>query len=1036
LKCSCAFRLLLLILLATSFAIAQSTDGTISGLVVDTSGRVLTGADIEILNDATGAHYASKTNGAGIYTVSILPPSRYRVQVSKIGFKTLIKPDVILNVQSALALNFTLPVGAVSESITVEAGSFLINTTDASVSTVIDKKFVENIPLNGRSFQDLISMTPGVTTQSPQVSSSVGSNGDFSVNGQRTESNYYMVDGVTGNVGAGNGFGSGQAGNGVVSAATALGTTQSLISVDALQEFRVQSSSYSAEYGHSPGGQFSLATRSGTNEFHGSAFDYIRNNFFDANDWFNDHFGKPITALRQNDFGGTLGGPILIPGLYDGRGKSFFFGSYEGLRLTQPQAASIQYVPDSFMRQQAPAALQSALNAFPIQNGVDYGSAISPSLAQFIAPSSLPSNIDSSSVRIDDLTTPKLHIFFRFGDTPSSTSARTLSAQTRTSQNTRTYTVGTTSQLSTTVANEFRAGYSQSSSSVTGSLDSFGGATSADLPLAFGIDSIANAEPVMELLFPGIGTSTLTLPNSGNKLHQWNLNDIFTLQLGHHTLRYGFDYRRLSSTLSPTGLEGEGIFETSQSVLKNQATILALLKFISATPIFNDTSAFVQDEWHASSTVNLSLGLRWEAAPPPSGANGNDAYTLQGSLADPVSLTLAPQGTSLWQAGWYNFAPRLGVAWTAHDNPGSETVVRGGGGVFFDSANKIATQGYSGIGFQAFKLYSGAPLPVTTAQLNFQPSTTAPYTSSTVYAFPSQLQLPYTIQWNVSLEQALGRSQALTLSYVGANGRRLLAEQQMSLSSLNSSFGTIEYFLNNLTSSYEALEMKFQRSVAHGLQALGSYTWAHSIDFGSSGAALPVMRGNSDFDVRNNFQAGASWEIPGSKGKMTGLFVNGWGIDARAMSRTAFPVTLNGNFLTDPATGTQYYGNLNLIVGQPIYLFGPQFPGGRAINRAALTLPAIGSGNAPRNFVRGFGATQINLATRRNFPIHDSIALQFRAEAFNLLNHPTFGYIDPTYGDLTFGQATKMLNQSLGTVAAQYQQGGPRSMQFSLKLVF
>ena len=185
-----------------------------------------------------------------------------------------------------------LPIGATSESITVDAGTSLLNTTDAAVSTVVDRQFVENMPLNGRSFQDLISMAPGVVTQSPQSGSTLGVSGDFSVNGQRTESNNYMVDGVSGNTNPGTGYGGyGANSSGSLGGATALGTTQSLISVDGLQEFRVQTSTYSAEFGRSPGGQFSLVTRSGTDEFHGEAFDYLRNDFFDANDWFNDHYG-------------------------------------------------------------------------------------------------------------------------------------------------------------------------------------------------------------------------------------------------------------------------------------------------------------------------------------------------------------------------------------------------------------------------------------------------------------------------------------------------------------------------------------------------------------------------------------------------------------------------------------------------------------------------------------------------------------------------------------------------------------------------
>src|SRR6202044_1265368 len=280
-----------------------------------------------------------------------LPPGPYRLQVSKVGFKTIIKPDIVLNIQDALSINFTLPVGAVFEIVTVEGGASMINTTDASVSTVIDQTYVENMPLNGRSFQDLILLTPGIVTQTPQNNgtSLLGRTGEFSVNGQRTEENYYTVDGVSANVGASVGatMPGGAGPSGSVAASTALGTTQALVSVDDLQEFRVQSSTYSAEYGRNPGGQFAFQTKSGTNQWHGTVFDYLRNGALDANDWFNDYFGTPEPALRQNDFGGTFGGPVRIPGLYNGKDKTFFFVSYEGLRLAAPIAANASFVPDA-----------------------------------------------------------------------------------------------------------------------------------------------------------------------------------------------------------------------------------------------------------------------------------------------------------------------------------------------------------------------------------------------------------------------------------------------------------------------------------------------------------------------------------------------------------------------------------------------------------------------------------------------------------------------------------------------------------------
>jgi hypothetical protein len=265
-----------------------------------------------------------------------------------------------------------------------------------------------------------------------------------------------------------------------------------------------------------------------------------------------------------------------------------------------------------------------------------------------------------------------------------------------------------------------------------------------------------------------------------------------------------------------------------------------------------------------------------------------------------------------------------------------------------------------------------------------------------------------------------------------------MGEKQLSLSSLNPNFGTVIQFYGGLSSNYQALEAKFQRSVAHGVQALVSYTWSHSIDFGSTYATLPVLRGNSNYDLRNNFSGGLSWDVPtGAHSVLGRSLLGGWGLDGRAMARTSFPVTLQGNLITDSGSGSQYYSGLNLVSGVPIYVYGSQYPGGRAINKAAFTAPSSAtSGTAPRNFARGFGATQVNLAVRRNLHLTREANLQFRAEAFNLLNHPNFGYIDTSYTSATFGQVTNMLNQSLGTMASQYQQGGPRSLQLALKLVF
>jgi hypothetical protein len=287
----------------------------------------------------------------------------------------------------------------------------------------------------------------------------------------------------------------------------------------------------------------------------------------------------------------------------------------------------------------------------------------------------------------------------------------------------------------------------------------------------------------------------------------------------------------------------------------------------------------------------------------------------------------------------------------------------------------------------------------------------------------------------------------------------LLEQAQVNVAPFNPNFATIVFTSNGLTSDYDALQMQYQRRLAHGLQALASYTFGHSIDFGSQNYSLPYTRGNSDFDVRHSISTAFSYDLPSHIGSQLGRAVfGGWGLDDRFTARTGFPVTLNGNPVFDPATGKEFNEGLNLVPGQPVYTYGSacaqiygnglNCPGGRALNPAAFNPPSGNSvGNAPRNFARGFGVWQMDIALRREFSVYDRLKLQFRAEAFNVFNHPNFGTINPFYCSpdptspnyspgCTFGQATATLANSLGGLSSLYQMGGPRSMQFALHLTF
>jgi hypothetical protein len=479
-------------------------------------------------------------------------------------------------------------------------------------------------------------------------------------------------------------------------------------------------------------------------------------------------------------------------------------------------------------------------------------------------------------------------------------------------------------------------------------------------------------------------------------------------------------------------------------MLNNAVSALVVTNSSPASPILNQFSLFAQDDWKMSKALSLSLGLRWELAPPPKGEHGQDAYTILGDPNTPASLKVAPRGTPLWHTGRYNFAPRAGVAWAENSEPGKELIVRAGGGVFFDTGNQPALRAFSGLGFANSIHFAGQPLPVTPAELDVPPIGSAPYNGTNAFAFPSHLQLPYSWQWDIAVEKALGRSQTLTASYVGASGQRLLEEQRRNVSQANPNFGDISFFPSGLTSSYEAMQLKFQRSLVQGVQTLVSYTWAHALDYGSTDPAFPLIHGNSDLDVRHNVEAAVSWDLPRHAGSnlRSNLF-GGWRVDGRLLARTGFPVDLGGNFFLDTITGNTYSSGVDRIPGRPLYLHGSGFPENRIFNgginatNPAFSLPqGEAQGNAPRNLVRGFGALQENVGVRRAFHLHDTLNLQVGMEMFNVSNHPNFGYIDPYLPDLLFGQPTKLLNQSFGTTGSIYQQGGPRAMQISLRLVF
>jgi hypothetical protein len=795
-----------LIIALSGICLGQTESATLSGRVTDPSGSAVVGAEVVLTNTETNVDSRTKTNGAGLYVFTGVHPGKYRVAAGAAGFKVLIKEGLVLHVQDELAENFALTLGTVSETVTVTADATRVNTTDASVSTVVDRNFAENLPMNGRSFQTLIQLTPGVVLTASRPSATNGEDtGQFSVNGQRAASNYWMVDGVSANIGISGPSGGTGAGNGIggaVGSFSTLGGTNSLVSVDALQEFRIQTSTYAPEFGRTPGAQISIVTRSGTNQWHGSAFDYFRNDVLDANDWFANANKLPKPEECQNDFGGAFSGPIL-------KDKTFFFFSYEGLRLRLP-LVSESLVPDLTARQNASPAMQPYLKAFPLPNGAEVlDSQGNPTgSAKFNASFSNRASLDAYSLRIDHKLNDNLTLFGRYNYSPSSLQQRgvlsgSLNSVTPSKITTQTATLGATWIISSTTTNDVRFNYSRTSNSSYSYLDSLGGATvlpSLPFPSAYtsanGVFSI-----LVYSLAPFYGPE---VGNHGyNVQRQFNVVEDLSAQRGSHSVKFGVDFRRLSPIAgNPTYEQASGFFDVSSA--QTGSIFFSFVGSHRNVPILlHNLGVFAQDTWRVIPRLTLTYGLRWDVDFAPSSTPSIPAVTGF-NLNDLSRVALAPSGTPPFTTTYGNIAPRLGVAYQLSPGPEWQTVLRGGFGSFFDLAtsevgNSLLNSVYP---FGAVNLLFVVPPSCPNSTFTFPldsclatPPAITFGNSLGLAAFDPHLKLPYTLQWNVALEQSLGTHQVISASYIGAAGRRLI--QTVGLLSPNDQFitngGTSEY---------------------------------------------------------------------------------------------------------------------------------------------------------------------------------------------------------------------------------------------------
>ena len=1037
---------------------AQTESATISGRVTDSSGAIIIKATVDLQSADKGTIVQTTTNDAGIYVFPSVHPGIYHITVRKDGFKREDYVGLTANVQDHLEQNFRLVPGAISESITVTADQLNVNTTEASVSTVIDRNFVESLPLNGRSFNTLLQLTPGVVIA--PISSGF-SQGQFSIAGQRTDANSFSVDGVSANFGASSAYYLGQSGTGTAQAFSALGGTNSLVSVDALQEFRIETSSFAPEFGRSPGGQVILTTRSGTNAFHGAAFDYLRNTVMDANNWFSDAAIPQIPKAPEhhNDFGGAFGGPIW-------KDKTFFFASYEGERLDLPSTLEIQvpYFGSAVPSCSPSPAIAPFLEAYPKPNG---SVSAATCTGEFTGSFANKATLDAGSLRIDHIFNGRFSIFGRYNDAPSQTVDRTnsLSEIDTTVTNTQTVTVGLNMALSSRVFNALRGNYSTQRAGLSYVLDSFGGAVPPDPSLLIGSfppgQTRANFAP-----FDGTAQYSVG-PNANNRTKQLNFVDDLSFTLGAHQLKFGGDYRAIFLDGVPFKNQFAYLSLGVQDLISTgQVFIFAAETALPARTLSQSTSLYAQDSWKASPRLALTYGIRWELGPAPKGL-GSTTLASWLNVNNPSAITLAPAGTSLWHTTYVNFAPRLGIAYSL-DQAGS-MVLRAGAGLFYDLGVGASADLAGHFPNSATVPYFFQSVPVANIG-SFVPTISAmpPYPSNDSFGFDPNLKLPRSYQWNVALEKSFGGRQAISATYVGQAGRDLLRQEALYLPNANFQ-GGFQLTRNDARSNYNALQLQYRRPLSSRVQALLNYTYSHSLDNASNdviaGLSNTVISSandyaSSDFDVRHSFSGALTFAVPslGTSGALARL-TRDWSLDTVVVARTGFPISPT---VSAPSSLGNASIRPDIVLGQPFYLYGAQCaqffgpvseggngvlqagqvcPGGKGLNPAAFdsATPVAENrqGTLGRNAIPGFGLTQVDLSIGRKFSITERLNLQFRADAFNLLNHPNFtnpsGYLS---GGPVSLLSSETLNTGLGGLNPIFQQGGPRSLQLSLRLAF
>jgi hypothetical protein len=1057
-------RVLLLAPLYPVLLLAQST-GTIVGTVSDSSGAVVPDVAVKVTNQATAQQTSTLSDSAGRFSFPRLPVGDYRLEAGAKGFRQFISEGIRLDADQNRQANIKLEVGQAAESVTVTSAIGLVDTVGATLKEVVDQKRITDLPLNGRNALDLQSLIPGAVASTGAVN--LSEEGVTSVNGARGNQNNYMLDGGDNN--------------------DPLTNQPAMVpNPDALEEFSILTSNFSAEYGRNVGAVVNAITRSGTNHPHGSLYEFVRNDDFDTRNFFS--LQKP--KLRRNQYGGTLGGPVYIPHVYNGTDRTFFFFSYEGVRDREANTFSSLVTPTAPERagdfSQSAKKPTDPLTGQPFPNNIVPATRFDPAAVNFLnalvplpnTPTgqfiyNQPQNLNESQIlaRVDHTLTPRQRltgrIFYDWNQT-FFTAGLPLLHSDSTFHNynivlSHTYT------LTPALLNTFQFTFGRILGQRGPELIA-GGVTYQSLGVKANADTPQFPEDFRGSVSGYWNMNQDNTVDIDRKTFQWT--DQLSYTHGAHMMKFGTEVRNTMSDRVTANLT-DPQFTFDGSLTKNPFSdfLLGLPAKMQQGSLRQNQgrskafSLFAQDDYKVRPSLMLSIGIRFEPFFPIYDAGDQISVFRPGQRSTlyptaPVGLLYAGDpGVSRGgvAANWKDFAPRFGFAWSPGKN--GRTSIRGAYGIFWDSPDYYQLTGFANTLPFSYQVTVNQPYSFSDPYhgivnpIPYKPPSTPQARQSFSYpldtpigeSVDANLVNAYVQQWNLNVQQELVEHIVLTAAYVGSKGTHLPIQRELNpavygpgatLANIDARrlyapyFAGIDSYESTATSTYHALQLSLNKRFSHGYTILANYTYGKSLDLASTDGTPNYQntlnqraeKGPSDYDVRQRFVSSFLWSIPAPPGRVPALFLGGWQANGIFTAQTGTPFTVTSGQDRALIGGGSQRPN---VTGDAT--LSSDRPTAQVLqeffNPAVFALPAVGQfGNLGRNTYYGPRRVNLDASLFRGFRIRERASLQFRVEFFNAMNHPNFGNPVANIGAATVGR--------IQTASA------PRILQFGLKFLY